>query len=74
MNGTLQIGARAVSLRNLTLPILNIFARDDHLVPPAAARALRDLVATRDYTELELPGGTSESTSVPRRVRCWSRR
>lgn len=51
------IGGRAVSLRTLRAPILNIYAQDDDLVPPEASRALSKLVATRDYTELELPGG-----------------
>jgi len=36
---------------------LNIFARDDHLVPPAASRALRSLTSSADYSEVELPGG-----------------
>ena len=37
--------------------ILNIFAEQDHLVPPDASRALRDLAGTRDYTELSFKGG-----------------
>jgi polyhydroxyalkanoate synthase len=39
------------------MPILNIFAEQDHLVPPDASRALRDLAGTRDYTELSFKGG-----------------
>jgi polyhydroxyalkanoate synthase len=39
------------------MPILNIFAEQDHLVPPDASRALQGLAGTRDYTELSFKGG-----------------
>jgi polyhydroxyalkanoate synthase len=39
------------------MPILNIFAQDDHIVPPRTSQALGDRVGTKDYTELPLPGG-----------------
>lgn len=57
VKGGLEIGGRPVSLSALTMPVLNIFAAEDHLVPPAASRALGALVGSRDYTELEVPGG-----------------
>ncbi len=55
--GTLQVGGQTIHLQDLQMPVLNVIARDDHLVPPAASRALRGLVGTIDYTELELPAG-----------------
>lgn len=55
--GTAHIGSRPIDPGNLTMPVLNIFANQDHLVPPDSSRALRDLVATDDYTELEFDGG-----------------
>lgn len=57
IKGTLAIGARPVSLRDLAMPVLNIYARDDHLVPPAASTALRHHVGTGDYRELAFRGG-----------------
>jgi polyhydroxyalkanoate synthase len=42
---------------SIEIPILNIFAEQDHLVPPAASKALRQLVGTKDYTELSFKGG-----------------
>lgn len=54
--GGLRIGSREVRLEQLTMPLLNVYARDDHLVPPAASRALGALVAA-PYAEHELPGG-----------------
>jgi polyhydroxyalkanoate synthase len=55
--GSLRIGERIVDLTKITMPVLNIYARDDHLVPPAASRALGALVATDDYHAVEVPGG-----------------
>jgi polyhydroxyalkanoate synthase len=36
---------------------LNIYAEQDHLVPPASSRALRDATRSGDYTELAFKGG-----------------
>jgi len=57
IDGTAQVGGRPVDPRRITMPVLNIYASRDHLVPPAASRALRELVGTDDYTELELEAG-----------------
>lgn len=51
------IGGERVNLENISIPILNIYARDDHLVPPDASKALAGCVSSPDYTELEFPGG-----------------
>lgn len=53
----LEIDGVKIQLKNLTMPILNIYARDDHLVPPAASQAMPKYVGTKDYTEVEFPGG-----------------
>ena len=57
MHGTVRIGEEAVDLRKLTMPLLNIYAEQDHLVPPDASRALAGLVGSQDYTELSFQGG-----------------
>ena len=56
LNGGLEIG-EPVSLKAITMPVLNVFAEQDHLVPPDASRALRGKLGTQDYTELSFPGG-----------------
>jgi polyhydroxyalkanoate synthase subunit PhaC len=53
----LRIGGRLVNLANITMPVLNVYAKDDHIIPPATSRALADKVGSKDYTELALPGG-----------------
>ena len=57
IEGGLKIGDHEVDLANLKIPVLNIFAEQDHLVPPDASRALEKKVGTKDYTELSFPGG-----------------
>lgn len=57
VKGGLEIGGRKVDLKVIKQPVLNIFAEQDHLVPPNASRALRDAVGTKDYTELAFKGG-----------------
>jgi len=52
-----ELGGRRVDLRRIDMPVLNVFAQDDHIIPPATSRALGGRVGTRDYTELPLPGG-----------------
>ena len=57
LKGGLKIGEKAIDLKAIKLPILNIFAEQDHLVPPNASRALKGATSTKDYTELSFKGG-----------------
>ncbi|MEO6365757.1 MAG: class III poly(R)-hydroxyalkanoic acid synthase subunit PhaC [Luteimonas sp.] len=57
VNGGIVIGEKEVHLGMVEMPVLNIFAEQDHLVPPDASRALKGLVGTDDYTELSFKGG-----------------
>jgi polyhydroxyalkanoate synthase len=57
MEGGLRIGDREVDLAKIKIPVLNIFAEQDHLVPPSSSRALADRVGTKDYTQLAFKGG-----------------
>jgi polyhydroxyalkanoate synthase len=57
IKNTFVINGRPVNLSNITMPVLNVFAKDDHIIPPATSQALGLKVGTRDYTELPLPGG-----------------
>lgn len=57
VKGGLVIGEQAVDLAKVTMPVLNIYAEQDHLVPPAASIALKDVVGTDDYQVLAFRGG-----------------
>ena len=57
VNGGIKIGDREVHLGLVEMPVLNIFAEQDHLVPPASSKAMKGLIGTDDYTELSFRGG-----------------
>jgi polyhydroxyalkanoate synthase len=57
LKGEVQIGSEVVDLGNITCPVLNIYALQDHLVPPDASKALNGKTGSDDYTELAFPGG-----------------
>lgn len=77
ISGGIEIGGREVDLGFVDMPVLNVFAEHDHLVPPDASRALRDLVGTDDYTELSFRGGhigiyvSSRAGQVPATIHDW---
>ena len=51
------IGDRRVDLEKVTMPVLNVYATQDHLVPPAASKALAECCGSRDYSEFSFKGG-----------------
>ena len=57
VKATVKIGEDIVDLSNITIPVLNIYAIHDHLVPPDSSKALEGCVSSEDYQSLEFPGG-----------------
>ena len=57
LEGGLEIGDRPVDLKQIRCPVLNVYALQDHLVPPDASKALAGRTGSKDYTELAFPGG-----------------
>jgi polyhydroxyalkanoate synthase len=57
VKGGLKIGDKNVDLKRVTQPVLNVFAEQDHLVPPASSRAMEHVVGTKDYTTVAFRGG-----------------
>jgi polyhydroxyalkanoate synthase len=53
----LCLGENLVNLRNVTMPVLNVFALDDHIIPPAMTRNAGQHFGSQDYTEIPLPAG-----------------
>ena len=49
--GTLDINGRTIGLNDVRQPVLNIYAEQDHLVPPASSKALAGAIGSTDYTE-----------------------
>jgi polyhydroxyalkanoate synthase len=57
IKGEVVIGDQRVDLHEVAMPVLNVYATQDHLVPPAASRALADCCGSRDYAEFSFQGG-----------------
>jgi len=57
VNGGLEIGGREVDLKKLTMPVFNIYATEDHLVPPKASTVLEELIGSKDYSTYTFKGG-----------------
>jgi len=53
----MKVGGQMVNLKNLTMPLLNIYGLYDHLVPPEACEKLTGAVGSRDTEDLCLKTG-----------------
>ena len=53
----LELGGRRVDLKNITMPLLNIYGQYDHLVPPAACELLTRKVGSKDTEDMCLQTG-----------------
>jgi polyhydroxyalkanoate synthase subunit PhaC len=57
IKGEFFLGRQRVDLAAISMPVLNIYANDDHIVPPAMTRNVGPRFGTTDYTEVALPAG-----------------
>ncbi len=53
----MEVGGRRVDLKKITMPLLNIYGRDDHLVPPGSCNLLVGRVGSRDAEDVCLETG-----------------
>ncbi|APG06175.1 class III poly(R)-hydroxyalkanoic acid synthase subunit PhaC [Luteibacter rhizovicinus DSM 16549] len=57
IKGEARIGGKVIDLKKITHPVLNIYAEQDHLVPPAASTPMAGVIGSKDYTALAFKGG-----------------
>ncbi len=57
IKGQVKLGDKCVDLNNIRMPVLNVYAEIDHLVPPKSALALEQHINTDDYTVCSFPAG-----------------
>ena len=57
IEGRLRVGDRVVNLRDITCPILNLVAENDHLVPCGQSLPFNDAVGSRDRKAINFPAG-----------------
>ena len=80
VRGEVLLGGRQVLLENIKRPVLNIYAANDHLVPPSASIPLGAHVGGDDYEALQVDvghigmyvSGKARST-VPPAIAAWLR-
>lgn len=53
----LVVGGKKIKLKNITCPVLNIYATEDHLVPPAATKNLVKYIGSTDKDTISFGGG-----------------
>ncbi|WP_312649121.1 class III poly(R)-hydroxyalkanoic acid synthase subunit PhaC [Aminipila sp.] len=57
IKGELMIGDKLVDLKNISMPLLNIYGEYDHLVPPSASKPLNEHIGSIDKEMLSFPVG-----------------
>jgi polyhydroxyalkanoate synthase len=80
IKGEVRIGGRAVDLKRIDMPLLNIYATQDHLVPPSSSKPLERLTGSPDYSTHEFQGGHigiyvsgTAQRQVPEKIASWLR-
>ena len=68
-----ELGGRTVDLRKITMPVLNVFARDDHIIPPATSQGLKRASDRRIIGNCLCPAAMSASSSEASRKGSWGR-
>jgi polyhydroxyalkanoate synthase subunit PhaC len=76
LTNRLRLDGRPIDLRSITVPTLAVITLRDEIVPPDAARPIKDLVGSEDFEMLELDAGhigltvsrTASQVTIPRIV------
>jgi len=78
LRGTLEIAGRPVRLGAIRQPLLNLYALEDHIVPPQACAVLADHVGSRDYSACAIATGhigmyvsRAAREQIPGRIAAW---
>jgi polyhydroxyalkanoate synthase len=53
----IELGGEKVVLKKIKMPVLTIYAKHDHIVPPATTQPLNELIGSKDKELMEFPGG-----------------
>jgi len=57
VRGELMLGDRRVDLGQIRMPVLNVYAQGDVIVPTSCSSGMEGRFGTDDYSELAVPGG-----------------
>lgn len=57
IKGEFELGNYKVDLSNIKMPVLTIYAKHDHIVPPDTTKPINDAIGSKDKELMEFPGG-----------------
>jgi polyhydroxyalkanoate synthase len=57
IKGELVVGDKKVDLKNITMPVMNIYATDDNIIPKSATVPLNDHISSKDHEIYKFQGG-----------------
>ncbi len=57
VKGEFELGGRKVSLKNVTMPFLNIYATEDNIIPNESTKSVMELIGSKDKKTYAFPGG-----------------
>lgn len=57
VKGTFELAGEKLNLSNITCPVLNIYALQDHIIPVSCSKALGKFIDKKLYEEIGFPGG-----------------
>jgi polyhydroxyalkanoate synthase len=57
IKGEFELGHYKVDLSNIKMPVLTIYAKHDHIVPPDTTKPINDAIGSKDKELMEFPGG-----------------
>ncbi|NND06564.1 MAG: class III poly(R)-hydroxyalkanoic acid synthase subunit PhaC [Saprospiraceae bacterium] len=55
--GEFGLNGQMVNLKDIKMPVLTIYAKADHIVPPESTKPIKELVGAKDNQLMEFPGG-----------------
>lgn len=80
IKGELVLNGRHVALQNVTVPLLNVMAREDEIVPMSASRGLKKYVSSVYYAQKVFPSGhigiyisDKVGQRIPKAIASWLR-
>ncbi len=57
IRGQARIANKKIDLKKITMPLLNIYASGDYIVPPSSSKPITQVVASQDKSTYEFGGG-----------------
>lgn len=57
IKGEFSIKRKKVDLKKVTLPVLNVMAREDEIIPVSASKPLENYIGSKDYAQMVFPSG-----------------